>query len=142
MGRVRRNLRPKKEEANEDVYSASLSKADVPSSKELSSDYYNDEVDKFHEEKFQKLMAEGVSFGNDEERYDSEEEVMPLNIEEDDEDEEEGDDDEEEEDRISMGSDMEDRDKDGLPDELAWGQRKRLYYNADYSEYKKKSEKD
>lgn len=25
----------------------------------------------------------------------------------------------------------------GLPDELAWGQRKRLYYNADYSEYKK-----
>lgn len=142
MGRVRRNLRPKKEEANEDVYSASLSKADVPSSKELSSDYYNDEVDKFHEEKFQKLMAEGVSFGNDEERYDSEEEVMPLNIEEDDEDEEEGDDDEEEEeDRISMGSDMEDRDKDGLPDELAWGQRKRLYYNADYSEYKKKVKK-
>lgn len=39
---------------------------------------------------------------------------MPLNIEEDDEDEEEGDDDEEEEeDRISMGSDMEDRDKNG-----------------------------
>ncbi|KAM3922694.1 something about silencing protein 10 [Leptodactylus fuscus] len=142
MGRARRNLRPKKDQANKDVYDESLSKADVPSSKELSSEYYNDEVDKYHEETFQNLMKNGVTFASDEEPVDSEDEVMPLDIEEDDEDEEEGDeDDEEEDDRISMGSDIEDRDRDGLPNELAWGQRKKLYYDTDYKESKKKAKK-
>ncbi|XP_069803524.1 something about silencing protein 10 [Dendropsophus ebraccatus] len=144
MGKPRRNLRPRKDKPDENVYDESLSKADVPDSKELSSDYYNDAIDKYHEEKFQNLMAQGVSFGSDEEQYDSADEVMPLDIGEDDEEEEEeGEDEEEEEeeDRISMGSDLEDRDKDGLPDELAWGQKKKLYYDTDYKELKKKSKK-
>ncbi|XP_056400640.1 something about silencing protein 10 [Hyla sarda] len=140
MGKPRRSLRPKKQKADEDVYDESLSKADVPSTKELSSDYYNDAVDKYHEEKFQNLMKQGVSFGSDEEQYDSADEVMPLDIEEDDEDEEE-ENEEEEDDQISMGSDLEDRDKDGLPDEMAWGQKKKLYYETDYKEQKKKSKK-
>ncbi|XP_044138105.1 something about silencing protein 10 [Bufo gargarizans] len=134
MGKPRRNPRPKKVTKDEAVYDESLSNADVPSSKELSSDYYNDAIDKYHEEKFESLMKQGVTFGSDEEQYDSEEEVMPLDIVEDDEDQEE---EEEEDDRISMGSDLEDRDKDGLPDELAWGQRKKLYYDTDYKQKKK-----
>ncbi|XP_040284668.1 something about silencing protein 10 [Bufo bufo] len=135
MGKPRRIPRPKKVTKDEAVYDESLSNADVPSSKELSSDYYNDAIDKYHEEKFESLMKQGVTFGSDEEQYDSEDEVMPLDIEEDDEEQEE--EEEEEDDRISMGSDLEDRDKDGLPDELAWGQRKKLYYDTDYKEKKK-----
>ncbi|CAJ0936293.1 unnamed protein product [Ranitomeya imitator] len=140
MGKPRRNLRPRTEKANEDVYDESLSKADVPSSKELSSNYYNDEIDRYHEEKFQNLIEKGVKFDSDEEQYDSEDEVMPLDIE-DDEGEGDEDDDEEEDDHISMDSDIEDRDKDGLPDEMAWGLRKKLYYDTDYKEQKKKVKK-
>ncbi|CAN2388171.1 5.8S rRNA [Pristimantis euphronides] len=140
MGRPRRSQRPKPQKPDEDVYDESLSKADIPSSKEISSDYYNDAVDKYHEANFQSLMEKGVKFASDEEQIDSEDEVMPLDIEEDD-DEEEGGDDEEEDDLISMGSDLEDRAKDGLPDELAWGQKKKLYYETDYSKHKKKVKK-
>ncbi|XP_075045990.1 something about silencing protein 10 isoform X1 [Mixophyes fleayi] len=75
-------------------------------------------------------MEKGVQFDSDEEQLDSEEEVMPLDIHDED--------DEEEEDRVSMGSDLDDFHKDGLPDELAWGQKKRLYYDTDYKEYSKK----
>ncbi|KAM4015401.1 LOW QUALITY PROTEIN: something about silencing protein 10 [Anomaloglossus baeobatrachus] len=105
----------------------------------LSSSYYNDEIDKYHEEKFQNLMKKGVKFDSDEEQYDSEDEVLPLDIEKDDDDGDE--DDEEEDDRISMDSDLEDRDKMGLPDEMAWGLRKKLYYDTDYKEQKKKVKK-
>ncbi|XP_073441617.1 something about silencing protein 10 isoform X2 [Dendrobates tinctorius] len=138
MGKPRRNLRPRTEKAIEDVYDESLSKADVPSSKELSSNYYNDEIDRYHEEKFQNLIEKGVKFDSDEEQYDSEDEVMPLDIEDD--DDGEGDEDDED-DHISMDSDIEDRDKDGLPDEMAWGLRKKLYYDTDYKEQKKKVKK-
>ncbi|KAG9482366.1 hypothetical protein GDO78_011188 [Eleutherodactylus coqui] len=143
MGKPRRIVRPKKQKGTE-VYDKSLSKADIPSTTELTSDYYNDEIDQFHEEKIQSLMAKGVTFDSDEEQYDSEDEVMPLDIkDDDDEDVGEGDDvdDEGEDDRVSMGSDLEDRDKDGFPDELAWGQRKKLYYDTDYKEHQKKVKK-
>ncbi|XP_075695655.1 something about silencing protein 10-like [Rhinoderma darwinii] len=148
MVKTRSNLWPRKEKANEDVYDESLSKADVPSSKEISSDYYHDEIDQYHEKELMTVIEKGVTFGSDEEQIDSEDEVMPLDIEEDDDDDDEddeeegGDDDyEKEDDRISMGSDLEDRDKDGLPDELAWGQRKKLYYDTDYKELKTKVKK-
>ncbi|KAM5141178.1 LOW QUALITY PROTEIN: something about silencing protein 10 [Mantella aurantiaca] len=139
MGKARRNQRPKKAKVDELVYDESLSHADVPSTKELSSKYYNDEVDDYHEEKFKSLMEKGVKFGSDEEQYDSEDEVMPLDIPE--EEEEEDDDDEDDDDRVSMGSDLDDREKDGLPDALAWGQKKKLYYDTDYKQYGKKKVK-
>ncbi|CAI9547834.1 unnamed protein product [Staurois parvus] len=139
MGKARRNQRPKKAQVDELVYDESLSKADIPSTKELSSKYYNDEIDDYHEGKFKSLMEKGVKFDNADEEYDSEDEVMPLDIPEEEEDDEEDDEDEaeDEDDRISMGSDLEDRSNDGLPDALAWGQKKKLYYDTDYKEYSK-----
>ncbi|XP_073459470.1 something about silencing protein 10 [Aquarana catesbeiana] len=139
MGKARRNQRPKKAKEDELVYDESLSNANIPSTKELSSKYYNDEIDDYHEGKFKSLMEKGVKFDSDVEQYDSEDEVMPLDIPE--EEEEDDDDEQDEDDRISMGSDLEDRANDGLPDALAWGQKKKLYYDTDYKEYNKKKKK-
>ncbi|XP_063799021.1 something about silencing protein 10 isoform X2 [Pseudophryne corroboree] len=133
MVKTRRNQRFKKPKVDEDVYDASLAKADVPSAKEVSSDYYNDEIDKYHEGTIKNLMEKGVQFDSDEDQLDSEDELMPLDIHEED--------DEQEEDRSSMGSDLDDLRKDDIPDELAWGQKKRLYYDTDYKEYSKKIKK-
>ncbi|XP_018408170.1 PREDICTED: something about silencing protein 10 [Nanorana parkeri] len=138
MGKARRTLRPKKAKEDNLVYDESLSKADIPSTTELSSEYYNDEIDDYHEKKFKSLMEKGVKFDSDEEQYDSEDEVMPLDIPDEVEDDDEA---EDEDDQISMGSDLEDREKDGLPDALAWGQKKKLYYDTDYKDYSKKKEK-
>ncbi|CAH2319839.1 something about silencing 10 [Pelobates cultripes] len=138
MGRVRRGHKYQKPVVDEDVYDESISKANVPSTKDISSDYYNDEVDKYHEEKFKSLMKQGVDLDSDEEPVDSEDEVMPLDIEDDDEDEEEED---EVDDHSSMASDMEERHNDGLPNELAWGQKKKIYYDTDYTESRKKKVK-
>uniref|UniRef100_A0A8C5MZ29 Sas10 C-terminal domain-containing protein n=1 Tax=Leptobrachium leishanense TaxID=445787 RepID=A0A8C5MZ29_9ANUR len=139
MGKIRRGHKFRKPEVDEEVYDESLSKADIPSTKDVSSDYFNDEVDKFHEEKFKSLMKAGVEFDSDEEPVDSEEEVMPLDIEDDDDEDEE--EQEKDDDHSSMASDMEDRREDGLPNELAWGQRKKIYYDTDYTEAKKKKVK-
>ncbi|KAM4703819.1 something about silencing protein 10 [Rhinophrynus dorsalis] len=163
MGKTRRSQRFQKPKKDDVVYDENLSKANIPSSKELTSEYYNDEVDNYHEEKFKSLMKKGVEFNSDEEQLDSEEEVMPLDIHDDDEDDEEDDDedegddgeeeegddaeeealedDDEEDDRSSMGSDLEDRRNDGLPDEMAWGQKKKQFYESDYTEYSKKKVK-
>ncbi|NP_001120049.1 something about silencing protein 10 [Xenopus tropicalis] len=65
---------------------------------------------------------------------DSEDEVMPLDIHEEDEDDDDGD-------QSSMESDLEERRNDGLPDEMAWGQRKKIYYDTDYAEYSTKKVK-
>ncbi|KAG8434297.1 hypothetical protein GDO86_012612 [Hymenochirus boettgeri] len=138
MAKTRRSQRFQKHKVDENVYDDSLSKADISSTKEISSDYFNDAVDNFHEAKFKSLMKKGVEFDSDEEQIDSEEEVMPLDIH--DEEDEEGEDDEDV-DKSSMESDLEDRENDGLPDEMAWGQKKKLYYHTDYSEYKEKKVK-
>ncbi|OCT70619.1 hypothetical protein XELAEV_18037543mg, partial [Xenopus laevis] len=133
-----RSQRFQKPKVDKDVYDESLAKTDIPSTKEISSDYFNDEIDNFHEEKCKSLMKRGVEFDSDEEQMDSEDEVMPLDIHEEDEEEEE-----EDGDQSSMESDLEERRNDGLPDEMAWGQRKKIYYDTDYAEYqaKKKQKK-
>uniref|UniRef100_A0A6I8PSU4 UTP3, small subunit processome component n=1 Tax=Xenopus tropicalis TaxID=8364 RepID=A0A6I8PSU4_XENTR len=130
-GRSQRFQKPK---VGEDVYDESLAKADIPSTKEISSEYFNDEIDNYHEEKFKSLVKRGVEFDSDEEQMDSEDEVMPLDIHEEDEDDDDGD-------QSSMESDLEERRNDGLPDEMAWGQRKKIYYDTDYAEYSTKKVK-
>ncbi|MEE6483459.1 hypothetical protein FKM82_013559 [Ascaphus truei] len=130
MGKPRRNQRFQKPKPDEDVYDDSIGKANMPSTKDISSEYFNDEVDNYHEEKFKSLMKKGVEFESDEEQLDSEDEVMPLDTHE-----------EEDEDQSSMGSDLEDHANDGLPDEMAWGQKKKLYYDTDYTEHNKKKVK-
>ncbi|OCT72717.1 hypothetical protein XELAEV_18035700mg [Xenopus laevis] len=85
-------------------------------------------------------MKRGVEFDSDEEQMDSEDEVMPLDIHEEDEEEEE-EEEEDDGDQSSMESDLEERRNDGLPDEMAWGQRKKIYYDTDYAEYSTKKVK-
>ncbi|XP_053308295.1 something about silencing protein 10 [Spea bombifrons] len=139
MGKFRRSQRLQKPKADQKVYDESLANADIPSTEDINSDYFNDDVEKFHEQKFQRLIKEGMNLESDEEPIDSEEEVMPLDIvdDEDEEDQEE----EEADDHGSMASDLEDRRDDGLPDELAWGQKKKIYYDTDYTEKKNKKVK-
>ncbi|XP_072283289.1 something about silencing protein 10 isoform X2 [Pyxicephalus adspersus] len=146
MVKPRRSRRLQKAKTDEFVYDESISNADIPSTKELSSKYYNDEIDDYHEGKIKSLMEKGVKFDSDEEQVDSEDEVMPLDIPDDDEDddddeeeeEEQGDEEaEDEDDQLSMGSDLDDRAKDDLPDALAWGQKKKIYYDTDYKEFSK-----
>ncbi|XP_072101253.1 something about silencing protein 10 isoform X4 [Mobula birostris] len=105
-----------------------------------SSEYYNDDVDEFHEKKFEKLLAGGLTRDNLSEDSLDEEEVMPLDLpdsdDEDDDEEEaeamEEDDEDEYEEEVDMDSDLEGKSEEGLPSALAWGQKKKSYYNTDY----------
>ncbi|GCB70620.1 hypothetical protein scyTo_0005726 [Scyliorhinus torazame] len=90
-----------------------------------SSEYFNDDVDEFHEKKLQKLLTDGVMLDDASEDSEDEEEVMPLDVPDSDEE------DEDEED-VDMDSDLEGKSEAGLPNELAWGQKKAAYYNTDY----------
>ncbi|XP_067826668.1 something about silencing protein 10 isoform X2 [Heptranchias perlo] len=93
-----------------------------------SSEYYNDDVDEFHEKKLTKLLADGVVLDGASEDSAGEEEVMPLEVPDSDEDEDE----EEDEEEVDMDSDLEGKSEAGLPNVLAWGQKKKAYYNTDY----------
>ncbi|XP_062889046.1 something about silencing protein 10 [Mobula hypostoma] len=103
-----------------------------------SSEYYNDDVDEFHEKKFEKLLAGGLARDNLSEDSLDEEEVMPLDLpdsdDEDDEEEAEAmeEDEDEYEEEVDMDSDLEGKSEEGLPSALAWGQKKKSYYNTDY----------
>uniref|UniRef100_A0A3P9AMF0 Sas10 C-terminal domain-containing protein n=1 Tax=Esox lucius TaxID=8010 RepID=A0A3P9AMF0_ESOLU len=105
-----------------------------------SSQYTKDKVDEFHDEKISKLMARGVQMDSDLEDDDEEEEVMALDVSDsEDEEEDEGDDDEEEAD---MDSDLEGNKDDDLPSDMAWGSKKKMYYDSDYVAAKGKSQQD
>nr|XP_033777701.1 something about silencing protein 10 isoform X2 [Geotrypetes seraphini] len=140
MGKPRRTQRQKGRTSvqGEDVDDDTGIQEAMPSSKETSSKFFNDAVDDFHEEKFKDLMARGVEFESEEENLESEDEVLALDVPDEEEDDEE-ENDEEEEKQNSMESDLEERVDDGLPNELAWGQKKRLYYDTEYDVSKKKS---
>ncbi|XP_069775032.1 something about silencing protein 10 isoform X2 [Narcine bancroftii] len=84
------------------------------------------------------MLADGIEQYNLSEDSLDEEEVMPLELpdsdEEADEDEgEEGEEDEDEE-EIDMDSDLESKSDDDLPSALAWGQKKKSYYDTDYDD--------
>ncbi|CAM4545136.1 unnamed protein product [Lepidochelys olivacea] len=101
----------------------------------LASQSFTDEVDDFHEARFEAVMG---ALGSEEEAEEEseEEEVLGLELpeesEEEEEEEEDGEEDEEDGD-LSMHSDLEEPvSGSGLPHELSWGQRKQLYYDTDY----------
>lgn len=105
------------------------------------STYVEDKIDEFHNEKISKLLARGVQEDSDQEDEDKVEEVMPLtlsdsNDDDDDDDEEEEDGQEEETD---MDSDLEGKKDDDLPNDMAWGEKKKIFYNSDYVTTKGKS---
>ncbi|XP_060925328.1 something about silencing protein 10 isoform X2 [Limanda limanda] len=106
----------------------------VPDKK--SSQYTKDKIDEFHDEKIAKLLALGTQMGSDSEEIDDEEEVMALDDSESEEEEEE------EEEGTDMDSDLEARKDDDLPNEMAWGKKKKIFYNSDYTITKGKSNED
>ncbi|XP_030276976.1 something about silencing protein 10 [Sparus aurata] len=105
----------------------------VPDKKSAS--YTKDQIDEFHDEKIAKLLASGVQIESDVEELDDEEEVMALDDSESEEEEEEA----EEED---MESDLEGKNDEDLPNEMAWGAKKKMYYDTDYVTTKGRSREE
>ncbi|XP_078414259.1 something about silencing protein 10 isoform X2 [Cetorhinus maximus] len=117
--------KPKQQQQVDDDSDDPQTYSKLPNPNINSSEYFNDDVDEFHEKKLQKLLADGVMLDGANEDSEDEEEVMPLEIP----DSEEEDEDEED---VDMDSDLEGKLEAGLPNELAWGQKKAAYYNTDY----------
>ncbi|XP_064825060.1 something about silencing protein 10 isoform X2 [Oncorhynchus masou masou] len=111
---------------------------DMPVPDKRSSQYTKDKVDEFHDDKISKLMARGVQMDSDQEDGDDEEEVMALDLT----DSEDDDDEEEEEEEADMDSDLEGKKDDYLPNDMAWGNRKKMFYDSDYVAAKGKSQQD
>ncbi|XP_073324731.1 something about silencing protein 10 [Pagrus major] len=103
----------------------------VPDKKSAS--YTKDKIDEFHDEKIAKLLASGVQIESDVEELDDEEEVMALDDSESEEEEEEEED---------MESDLEGKNDEDLPNEMAWGAKKKMYYDTDYVATKGRSREE
>ncbi|XP_032406343.1 something about silencing protein 10-like [Xiphophorus hellerii] len=104
----------------------------MPAPDKRSSEFYKDKIDEFHDEKIAKLLAHGVQMESDVEELDDEEEVMAL-------DESES---EEEEEGTDMESDLEEKKEEDLPNEMAWGTKKKMFYNTDYAASKGRSQEE
>ncbi|KAM7402299.1 hypothetical protein PAMP_017547 [Pampus punctatissimus] len=111
----------------------------VPDKK--SSQYTKDKIDEFHDEKIAKLLAKGVEMESDPEELDNEEEVMALDDSESEEEEEENEEEEEEE-GTDMESDLEGQKDEELPNEMAWGTKKKMFYDSDYVTAKGKTQEE
>ncbi|XP_019747979.1 something about silencing protein 10 [Hippocampus comes] len=100
-----------------------------------------DKIDEFHDEKIEELLNSGVNLQSDEEELDDEEEVMALDDSEMDDDDDDFDDEEDSEDEegTDMESDLEGKKEEELPNELAWGTKKKMFYDSDYVATKGKS---
>ncbi|XP_066547201.1 something about silencing protein 10 [Amia ocellicauda] len=129
--RAVRQKRTRKEEQYDSDDPAAYRDMSVPDKK--SSSYFQDEVDEFHEEKIKKLLARGVGVDSDPEDVADEEEVMGLELSESEEEEEE---------ETDMDSDLEGKKDDDLPNEMAWGLRKKMFYDSDYVSTKGKSKEE
>uniref|UniRef100_A0AAY4BJZ1 Sas10 C-terminal domain-containing protein n=1 Tax=Denticeps clupeoides TaxID=299321 RepID=A0AAY4BJZ1_9TELE len=157
---VRRPRGTKKEQYDSDEPEAYK---DMPVPDKNSSEYLEDRIDEFHTAKIsvsicmirhsfcfllasavnaasvplQKLLAGGVQEDSDEEEFDDVE-VMPLNVNDSEEEYEEDEAPEEED----MESDLEGKIHDDLPNDMAWGHRKKMFYDSDYVTAKGKSKED
>ncbi|XP_038872616.1 something about silencing protein 10 isoform X1 [Salvelinus namaycush] len=112
---------------------------DMPVPDKRSSQYTKDKVDEFHDDKISKLLARGVQMDSDQEDGDDEEEVMALDLTDSEDEEQE---EEEEEEEADMDSDLEGKKDDYLPNDMAWGNRKKMFYDSDYVAAKGKSQQD
>ncbi|KAM9361157.1 something about silencing protein 10 [Symphorus nematophorus] len=135
MVRARRGKpvqRPKKTEQYDEDDPEAYSDMPVPDKK--SSQYTKDKIDEFHDEKIANLLASGVQMESDVEELDDEEEVMALDDSESE--------DEEEEEGTDMESDLDEKKEEDLPDEMAWGKKKKMFYDTDYVTTKGKSQEE
>ncbi|XP_076863514.1 something about silencing protein 10 [Brachyhypopomus gauderio] len=105
---------------------------EIPDKK--SSKYVEDKIDEFHNKKISDLLAHGVHRDSEDIDEDDEEEVMPLTLQDSDE-EEDGSDEQE----TDMESDLEGNRHDDLPNDMAWGSKKKMFYDSDYLTRKGKS---
>ncbi|XP_045885052.1 something about silencing protein 10 [Micropterus dolomieu] len=128
---------PKKTERYDEDDPETYKNMPVPDKK--SSQYTKDKIDEFHDEKIAKLLASGVQIESDLEELDDEEEVMALDDSESEEEEEEEDDQEQ---GTDMESDLEGKKEEDLPNEMAWGTKKKMFYDTDYVPTKGKSQEE
>ncbi|XP_034022143.1 something about silencing protein 10 [Thalassophryne amazonica] len=138
MGRAQRAKKvqkPKPTESYDDDDPEAYKNMPVPDKK--SSQYIKDKIDEFHDEKIAKLLARGVQMESDQEDVDDEEEVMALDESESDEEEEM-----DQEDDTDMASDLEEKKDEDLPNEMAWGTKRKLYYDSDYVTSKRKTQEE
>uniref|UniRef100_A0A672KTB4 Something about silencing protein 10-like n=1 Tax=Sinocyclocheilus grahami TaxID=75366 RepID=A0A672KTB4_SINGR len=107
-----------------------------------SSKYVEDKIDQFHNEKISKLLAQGIQEDSDQEDEDKVE-IMPLTLSDSDDDEEvEEVQEEDNEEETDMESDLEGKQDDDLPNDMAWGNKKKIFYDSDYITKKGKSLED
>ncbi|KAM9443558.1 something about silencing protein 10 [Clarias gariepinus] len=97
-----------------------------------------DQVEKFHSTKISNLLAQGVQLDSEQQDEADEEEVMPLTLEDSDDEEEDESSSNEDQDETDMESDLEGKRDDDLPNDMAWGSKKRMYYDSDYTTKKGK----
>ncbi|XP_043108608.1 something about silencing protein 10 [Puntigrus tetrazona] len=131
---VKKPRAKKKQEYDSDDPEAYRDEA-IPDKK--SSKYVEDKIDEFHNQKISKLLAQGVQEDSDPEDEDKEEEIMPLALSDSDDEEEEVQDEDDEE--TDMESDLEGKEDDDLPNDMAWGMKKKIFYDSDYITKKGKS---
>ncbi|XP_039206260.1 something about silencing protein 10 [Crotalus tigris] len=145
MGKARRRIPP--------ALRASAEREEKMEEPEPGEPRVTEEADDFHERRMEETVLAALGSEEEEEgEEEEEEEVLVLHLSENSESEEddgegpaedagpgEDDDDDEEEDDepLDMDSDLEEQRGEGkwgsgLPNELAWGQRKKLYYGTDY----------
>lgn len=145
--RVIKIPRTKKVEQYDDDDPEAYKNMPVPDKK--SSQYTKDKIDEFHDDKITKLFTSGVEMESDQDDMDDEEEVMALDDSEDDDDdddeeevegEEKEDEEEEEDEETDMDSDLEGKKEADLPNEMAWGKKKKMFYDSDYVMTKGKSQ--
>uniref|UniRef100_A0A1A8J6K2 UTP3, small subunit (SSU) processome component, homolog n=1 Tax=Nothobranchius kuhntae TaxID=321403 RepID=A0A1A8J6K2_NOTKU len=133
--RRKQTRRPQKKQQYDDDDPEAYRKMPVPDKKSL--EFIKDKIDEFHDEKIAKLLARGVQMESDEEELDDEEEVMALDDSETEEEEEENKDD-----GADMESDLEEKKEEDLPNEMAWGTRKKMFYDSDYVATKGKPQEE
>ncbi|XP_030585970.1 something about silencing protein 10 [Archocentrus centrarchus] len=143
MVRAKRGKQAQRPEKT-DVYDEDDPEAykDMPVPDKKSATYTKDKIDEFHDEKIAKLLARGVQMESDQEDVDDEEEVMPLDVSESEEEEEEEEEEENEEDGTDMESDLDGKNEEELPNEMAWGKKKKMFYDSDYVTPKGKSQEE
>ncbi|XP_017306478.1 something about silencing protein 10 [Ictalurus punctatus] len=132
---VRRPKANKVEEYDSDD-SACYKNEEIPDKR--SSKSVQDKIEHFHSTKISDLLAQGVQLDSEQEDEADEEEVMPLTLEDSDDEEEEENSNNEEEEETDMESDLEGKRDDDLPNDMAWGSKKRMYYDTDYTTKKGK----
>ncbi|KAK2821392.1 hypothetical protein Q7C36_020735 [Tachysurus vachellii] len=134
--RVVRKPKARKVEEYDSDDAACYRNEDIPD--KTSSKSLQDEIEHFHSAKISNLLAQGIQLDSEQENDADEEEVMPLTLEDSDDEEEDENSSNEEQEETDMESDLEGKRDYDLPNDMAWGKKKKMYYDSDYTTKKGK----